>query len=65
MLYRTRESETAAERRSAALMGLVVVLILAIAGIVLVRQLGLKSRLEDCLLSGRTNCMPIDEPVRQ
>ena len=50
------------DRRTAALMGLVVVLSLAIAGIVLVRDLGAESKLEDCLMSGRTNCAPIEVP---
>ena len=57
-----QEDET---RRTAALMGLIVILVLAIAGVVLVRDLGDKSRLEDCLMSGRRNCAPIDLPSRQ
>jgi len=50
------------DRRTAALMGLVIVLALAIAGVVLVRNLGAESKLEDCLMSGRTNCAPIEVP---
>ena len=62
---RDREDEQkAADRRTAALMGFALVLMLAIAGIVLVRELGKQSRLEDCLMSGRTNCAPIELPVR-
>ncbi len=49
-------------RRTAALMGLIVVLSLAIAGVVLVRDLRTESQLEDCLMSGRTNCAPIEVP---
>lgn len=52
------------DRRTAALMGLAVVLSLAIAGIVLVRDLGKQSKLEDCLMQGRTNCAPIEVPPR-
>jgi hypothetical protein len=52
------------DRRTAALMGLVIVLSLAIAGVVLVRDLGAESKLEDCLMSGRTNCAPIEVPLR-
>ncbi len=48
------------DRRTAALMGLAVVLSLAIAGIVLVRDLGREAALEDCLMQGRTNCAPIE-----
>jgi hypothetical protein len=53
------------ERRSAALIGLIIVLALAIAGVVLVRALRERSRLEDCLMSGRTNCAPIEAPLRR
>jgi uncharacterized membrane protein len=56
--------EEAEQRRSMALLGLIIVLSLAIAGIVLVRELGKKSQLEDCLMSGRTNCAPIELPLR-
>jgi hypothetical protein len=59
------EDREADDRRTAALMGLVIVLSLAIAGVVLVRDLGAESKLEDCLMSGRTNCAPIDLPPRQ
>lgn len=51
-----------AARRTAALLGLVVILALAIAGIVLMRELGKKAQLEDCLMSGRRNCAPIELP---
>ncbi len=50
------------ERRTSALIGLIICLALAIAGIVLIRDLGRESKLEDCLMSGRTNCAPIEIP---
>jgi hypothetical protein len=53
----------AEQRRTAALIGLIVILSLAIVGIVLVRELGEKSKLEDCLMSGRSNCAPIEVPL--
>jgi hypothetical protein len=53
------------QRRSAALIGLIIILALAIAGVWLVRELREKSRLEDCLMSGRTNCAPIELPSRR
>jgi hypothetical protein len=53
------------DRRSAALIGLIIVLALAIAGVVLVRALRERARLEDCLMSGRSNCAPIEEPLRR
>jgi hypothetical protein len=56
--------EEAEQRRTLALLGLIIVLSLAIAGVVLVRELDKKSQLEDCLMSGRTNCAPIELPLR-
>jgi hypothetical protein len=53
------------ERRSAALIGLIIILALAIAGVLLVRELRERSHLEDCLMSGRTNCAPIEVPARR
>jgi len=44
---------------------LIIILALAIAGVVLVRELRERSRLEDCLMSGRTNCAPIEVPLRR
>jgi hypothetical protein len=51
-------------RRTAALMGVVVILSLAIIGVILVRELRAKANLEDCLMSGRSNCAPIELPLR-
>lgn len=51
------------DRRSRALIGLAIILALAILGIVLVRELRKESMLEDCLMSGRTNCAPIEVPA--
>jgi len=48
--------------RSAAVAGLVVVLVLVVAALYLVHALQQESRLEDCLMSGRTNCAPIEVP---
>lgn len=62
--YEDHDQE-ADDRRTAALMGLVVVLALALAGIVLVRDLGKEAQLEDCLMMGRTNCAPIEVGPRQ
>jgi len=62
---RSEQGNEADDRRSAALIGLIIILALAIAGVVLVRELGKKSRLEDCLMSGRTNCAPIEVTLRR
>jgi len=54
--------DEADQRRSAELIGLIIIIALAIAGVWLVRELREKSQLEDCLMSGRTNCAPIETP---
>ncbi len=46
--------------RRGAVIGLLVALALIVLGLVLVKLLGHSTRLEDCALSGRTNCAPID-----
>lgn len=62
---RSRDGEeAAAQRRSAALLGLIVILSLAIGGVLLVLALEKAARLEDCLMSGRGNCAPIEAPPR-
>jgi hypothetical protein len=65
MNHRSEDREDADQRRSAALIGLIIILALAIAGVWLVRELREKSALEDCLMSGRTNCAPIEVPSRR
>jgi len=65
MLRRSDEIEEGEARRTNASMGLIVILLLAIAGVLLVRELREKSQIEDCLMQGRRNCMPIDLPSRQ
>jgi hypothetical protein len=64
MSRRSRENEEDAERRTAALMGFIIILVLAIAGIVLMREIGRTTRIEDCLMAGRRNCAPIEVPLR-
>lgn len=64
MRERDAGGEDDAARRTAALMGFIVILVLAIAGVVLVRELRAKANLEDCLMAGRRNCAPIEVPLR-
>jgi len=65
MAERGTGNDSDAARQTGALMGFVVILLLAIAGVVLVRELGEKAKLEDCLMAGRRNCAPIELPLRQ
>jgi len=48
--------------RRRALLGLLVVLLLIAGGLVLTHVLRRVSQLQDCVMSGRTNCAPIDSP---
>jgi hypothetical protein len=63
MSNRSEDGDDGEQRRSAALIGLIIILVLAIAGVVIVRELREKSRLEDCLMAGRHNCAPIEVPA--
>jgi hypothetical protein len=48
------------DSRRGALRGLLVALLLIVLGLILVRELRNAGRLQDCAMSGRTNCAPID-----
>lgn len=48
------------DSRWPALVGLLIALLLVLGGMFLVRELGRVSRLQDCVMSGRMNCAPID-----
>ena len=47
-------------RRRAAWVALGVIVVLFVIGWVLTRELYSNSKIEDCVMSGRTNCVPID-----
>ena len=51
--------------RRAAVIGLILVLALVAIGYFLVNALRNESNLEDCLMSGRTNCAPLDVPAKR
>lgn len=53
-----RNGDKASQRRSLIALGIVVALF--VIGWILARELYADSKLEDCLMSGRTNCQPID-----
>lgn len=54
-----RDGEAPASRRGAAI-GLLVVVLLIVAALFLEHVLHRQSQLQDCVLSGRTDCAPID-----
>jgi hypothetical protein len=57
-----RDNDSGSQRRSLIALGVVVLLFLV--GWLLARALYTSGKLEDCLLSGRTNCAPIETPAR-
>jgi hypothetical protein len=54
------ENRRAPDPRLPALIGLLVTVLLVLGGVLLIHVLGRASRLQDCVMSGRTNCAPID-----
>jgi hypothetical protein len=50
------DDQESADRQTASLAGVAVTLLLLVVGLFLVRELHNKSMIEDCLMSGRTNC---------
>jgi len=50
------DDDDGADRQTASLAGLAVALLLVVIGLFLVRTLHAKCVVEDCLLSGQTNC---------
>jgi hypothetical protein len=51
-----REPDPAPPTRRGALIGLVMIVLLILGGLILTHVLGGMSRLQDCALSGRSNC---------
>ena len=52
------DSQKGSQRRSMVALGVVVVLF--VVGWILARELYANEKIEDCVMSGRTNCEPID-----
>ena len=50
------------DSRRPAVLGLIVVAVLMIAGYLLFTALRENAQLEDCLMAGRRNCAPIEVP---
>jgi hypothetical protein len=54
-----RDKQTGNQRRSMVALGIVVLLF--VVGWALARELYADSKMEDCLMSGRTNCAPLKD----
>jgi hypothetical protein len=55
-----RESKRDSANQRVSLIALGVVIVLFVIGWLLTRELYSNQKIEDCVLSGRTNCVPID-----
>lgn len=60
MSKRHDEDEDENARITRSLAGLAVILFLAVAIVFVVQKLRAISNIQDCFMSGRTNCLPID-----
>ena len=60
--HRDREAEE--NRATRSLAGLAISLFLVMVGLFLIQKLGNMARLEDCLLSGRSNCELLEGAAR-
>jgi hypothetical protein len=58
------EQEEEGRRPVGALVGLVVIALLVLAGLWLSNRLHSSASMQDCLASGRTNCAPIETQQR-
>ena len=58
-----RDQDPGPDSRRPAVIGLILVLALVVAGYYLVNALRQNAALEDCLMSGRKNCAPIEVPA--
>jgi hypothetical protein len=54
--WQAADSDEAAERQTASLAGVAIILLLLVGGLFLVQHLRASAALQDCLLSGRRNC---------
>ncbi len=59
MIRRDDDDNDDDSRITRSLAGVAVILFLALACLLLVRELRATSTLQDCVMSGRTNCAPV------
>ena len=57
-------AEDQERRLTASLAGLAIALLLLVVGLFLTQKLAQMAKIQDCVMSGRTNCAPIEVPPR-
>jgi hypothetical protein len=65
MAHDPNEDNDGGGNRRGALIGLVVTAMLVVAGYYLMTVLRDQGKVQDCLMSGRTNCAPLDIPTHK
>ena len=60
-----RDQDPGPDSRRGAVIGLILVLVLVVIGYYLVEALRQNANLQDCVMSGRKNCAPIDVPPKR
>ncbi len=55
-VFDQRGEQAAADRQTSSLLAVAIILVLLIVGLFLVQHLRRSAALEDCLMSGRSNC---------
>jgi hypothetical protein len=62
---RAREEEDYRHRMVVNVLALAFCIVLAIAGVWLVNEIAEMKRIQDCVLSGRAGCIPLDIPLHR
>ncbi|HXP06649.1 MAG TPA: hypothetical protein VN808_21220 [Stellaceae bacterium] len=60
-----RDDDDGGDSRRGALIGLVITALIVVAGYFLMNALRNEGKVEDCLMSGRSNCAPLDIPTHK
>ena len=60
-----RNDDDGGGSRRGALIGLLITALIVVAGYWLMTELRSQGKLQDCLMSGRTNCAPLDIPTHK
>jgi hypothetical protein len=65
MAHDPNEHDDGGGNRRGALIGLLITAVLVLAGYYLMTVLREQGKMQDCMMSGRTNCAPLDIPTHK